>query len=485
MYKKLHLLFILFLSISSIAQNETITFENSLKTSGSFIKDAFQIVNQKNGNLSVFLIDAKKIYGYLFDDNFEISKKISSEDRSRKYKVLIGSSVSSNNDYRVYLTNNKHDKFASINFSFKNNTATLNEFELDSNQERFVQTVTHNNKFYLISVVKGTSLLGIYTFDENANYTKKGVDFSSDRLVDKKGKKTNLFNLITNSYGFNTSADVHKIDENNPNSIEVTSELTKLYVRENKVLLTFDQFKSFTQILSIDLNTLEKEIRQIKKPYIEIKLSQKKANSYINGDHIYMLASTNDKFTFTIHDFNSGKLIKQYSATVNDTISFKNTPIIQKGGMYNNYREMEKTKKFLRKITAGDVGISVYKFKDNYHISLGGKQEIKSGGMMMPMGGFGMPIASFGSATVFFNPTYFAYNSYTNTKSTHIKGLFDVNFDHIEGEMEENVFDKIKNYQTNSSASKKGEIVFKYKDYYILGNYLLETNQYRLRQFKN
>ena len=384
------------------------------------------------------------------------------------------------------MTNNRHDKFASINLSHKNNSSSFKEFEFEN--EKFVQSIAYNDRFYLITIIKDSSIFNINSFDDDANYIKNKIDLSNDRFIDKKNKKTSLYKLLTTSsgaYGINTSIDIKKVKEENPNSIDVTSEYNKLYVKENQLLFSFDINKLYTQIISIDLNTFEKEIKQFKKPFADVKVSKKKTNSYLNGDNIYMIASTKEKFTFTVNDYLSGNLIKEYAASINDTISFKNTPIIQKGGMYDGYREMEKTQKFLRKITAGDVGVSVYKFKDNYQISLGGKQEVRSGGMMMPMGGFGMPIASFGSAAVFFNPTYFAYNSYSNTKSIHIKGLFDVNFNHIEGEIEENVFDKIKDFQTNSNASETGEIVFKYKDYYYLGNYFSETKEYRLIKFQD
>jgi len=102
--------------------------------------------------------------------------------------------------------------------------------------------------------------------------------------------------------------------------------------------------------------------------------------------------------------------------------------------------------------------------------------------MMMPIG-MGIPIASFGSATVFFNPTYFAYNSYTSSKSTHIKGLFDTNFNHIKGELKQNVFDKINDSKIEKSTAQKGKTVFKYKDFYIVGDYLVWDKKYILRKF--
>ncbi|MFK5959623.1 MAG: hypothetical protein QM495_12245 [Lutibacter sp.] len=489
MYKKLSLIFALSFTLISFGQEEIKGFKNYLKTSFTGIKEVIPIVNEKNNDISLFIVDATKIYGYLLNEQFEIINQLSSETRSRKYKTLIGNSISEGNDYRVYLANTKRTKFASINFSYNKQNSNFKEFSLESKDEKFIQTATYNNKFYLFSVIKNTSIIKIYSFDDEANYVVTKVDFSKDRFINRENKKALLYHLLTFStgaYGLTKSVDIHKIDKNSPNSIEVTSNFRKLYLNDSKIIFSFDQNKNFTQVIVIDLISFKKEVKRFKKPFNEIQSVSKKTNTYISENNIYIISSTNEKFTFIIQDFNTGSLIKEYSATVNDSITFKNTPIIQKGGAYDAYRELEKTRKFLRKITTGKIGISTYKINNNYQITLGSKLDQATGGMMMPMGGIGtIPIASVGNVSVFFNPTYFAYNSYSNTKSTYIKCLFDLEFNHVKGEIKENAFDKIKYFKEKDHYFPKGKTVFKYKDYYILGNYFSGSKSYRLRKFED
>ena len=50
------------------------------------------------------------------------------------------------------------------------------------------------------------------------------------------------------------------------------------------------------------------------------------------------------------------------------------------------------------------------------------------------------------------------YNSYSSSKTTYINCLFDENFNHLDGKLEENVFDKIKKFEKRfklESATKK------------------------------
>lgn len=481
--KSIFLFTILLITQSIISQEELLDFKNSLNPkSRSEIKSVIPIVNDKSNDISLFLVHAKNIYGYLINDKFEVINKISSEDRSRKYKVILGNSISDSNDYRIYLTNKNHTKFATINFSYSNQKTDFKELDLNFEKELFVQTVTDNNKFYILTIDKKTSLFNIYSFDDEGNYKKNKLDFSKFNFKNYKNEEVSLYNLFFERSGFGKIFNLFKIDLDNPNSIENTAELNKMFVKNNEVLFSFDENKEFTQLIFIKLSDFDIGFRKFQKPLKSISSHRKKTNSFIGKENIYLISSTPDEFSFEIRNFNSETLLKKYDLSVNDSIYFKNTPIIQKGGMYKSYREMEKTRKFLRKITNGEIGISSYNYKGNYYIIIGGKEVIRQNApMMMPIGGL-VPVAVMGGISIFFNPTYTAFNSYTETKSTRIKGYFDKNYNHISGEMPKNAFDKIYDFK-EKKASKNGRTIFKYKDYFILGNSFFWQDNYKLRKF--
>lgn len=470
MVKKIFV-FVFISFISSISSQETlISFENSLKKSDSDIKDVIPIVDENTGEIAFFVADAKNVYGYKFNDKFELIEKITSEEKSRRYKVLIGNSISDDDSYRVFLTNKDQNKFSSIKFSFKENTTSYKEFKLNKS-EKFIQTVNYNNNFYLISGSKLTNGLYIHTFDNEGNPTRNKIDLSKLRFINSSGKREKLSELLIKS------ENIKKFEENTPNSIELTSEQRKMFVRGNSIFFSFDHHKMFTQVLKIDLNTFEASSFQFKKPALGKKA--KRTNSYLNGDYIFTVAATKEIFSFEILDFKTGEKIKEYSATKNDSITFKNTPIIQEGGIYDDYRELGKTKRFLRRIASGNTGISVRKTNDKYHVIIGGYIVQKmNGGMMMPFGG--IPLASFGSATVFFNPTQLAFNSFANNKATRIESLLDSDFNHIKGEIKDSAFDKMKLFSSNN---KKASTVFKYKKFYIKTDYRTFSKIFTFKEF--
>ena len=464
------ILITIFTSTSIVfSQEKILSFTNDLKTSSSNLKDVIPIVNEKTGEIAFFVADAKNVYGYKIGSDFKVKEKITSEEKRREYKIIIGSSVNDDGSYRIFLTNKNQNKFTSINFSFRDGKTTSKEISINKN-ETFLQTVTYNNKFYLISGTKIGNRLSIYTFDSEGNSTSNNIDLSGLRFINSKGKSINVLSLLVKS------EKIKKFEENTPNSIELTSEQRKMYIRNGSILFSFDHHKMFTQILKIDLNTFETSSFQFRKPKLGKKA--RRTNSFVNGDYIYTIAATKEKFAFEILDFKTGNLIKEYSATKNDSITFKNTAIIQEGGLYSGYRELGKTKRFLRRIATGNTGISARKVNGKFHLVIGGYiVQRMNGGMMMPFGG--IPIASFGSATVFFNPTQIAFNSLTSNKATRIESLFDENFNHIKGEIKKNAFNKMKSFKSKN----KGSAVFKYKDFFIKTDYHSFSKDFTFRKF--
>lgn len=469
MIKNLFALILISVNFNVHSQEGIISFKNNLKTSSSYLKDVIPVVNKETGDIAFFVADAKNLYGYKIDSNFKVIDSIISEEKSRKYKVLIGSSASKNNSYRVFLTNKKQNKFSSMQFSFKDGTTSLKEFSLGE-KEVFIQTVASKNQFYLISGSKFRNQLYIYSFDEDGNPKRHYVNTSNLRFIDSEGKNKNLLSFLVKDDA------LKKFEENTPNSVELTSAERKMYVRENSFLITLDHHKMFTQVLQVDINTYEADAFQFNKPSLGEK--SKRTNSYLNGENLFTIAVTKDAFSVEILDFKTGDLIKEYTANKNDSITFKNTAIIQEGGMYDAYRELGKTKRFLKRISKGNTGISARKVNNQYHLIIGGYIVQKSNaGMMMPFGG--MAIGSIGAVTVFFNPAQIAFNSFTNNKTTRIESLFDANFNHIKGEIKENAFDKMKDFKSNN----KGGTVFKYKEYYIKTAYNTFSKDFIFRKF--
>ena len=162
-------------------------------------------------------------------------------------------------------------------------------------------------------------------------------------------------------------------------------------------------------------------------------------------------------------------------------IDFKNTPIIQEGGSFANYRELEKSNKFLRKVYQGRIGISVLQRNNQYELTLGGIVENNTGGMMVPS--FGFPAFDGGGIIWCIDPTAFSFNSYISTRSTRIESLFDAQMNHVQGDISINAFDKMD--EDRSIPFERNQMVFKYKDFYVKGFYNPGNRSYTFKKYTN
>ncbi len=185
MNKNIHFIFASFLVLTTYAQEVILTHKIAQKKSNSFLNTIIPILNERNNNTSILFIDEKQVYGYLFNENFNIIKKQTSKKRGSNYERVLGQTTSENNVYKIFFSNNKFNKFSFINISFENSDSVYKEIELKLENEKYVTATTYNNKFYIITIVKDTSIFNIYSFENNNDgYIKTSIDFSTEKFID-------------------------------------------------------------------------------------------------------------------------------------------------------------------------------------------------------------------------------------------------------------------------------------------------------------
>lgn len=470
MKKQSIFLILFFLSITLFSQDRVLSFINDLKTSSSDIKDVIPVVDETRGNIAFFVADAKNVYGYKINSYFRVVDKMTSDEKRRKFKILIGYDIIDESNYSIFLTNKSNSQFLILTFSFDKKTVTSKEFEI-SDEEKFIQTSNYNNKFHLICTSKINDELYVYTFN-NGKKVKHTLSTKGIKFLDGLGEIKKVNQVFTQ--------EVKKFKENIPNTIEITSSEIKMFERDNGVIFSFNGNDNYTQLLFLDFSNYTAIGKAFKNPLPEVERNSKKSNSYINGDYLFTFSVSKPAFSFEINTLLDNSIVKSLTVKRDEEIPFKNTPIIQEGGAYSNYRELDKTKQFIRKIYSGNVGISVRKQNNLYHIVMGGYVAQRSGGMMMPMGFGAIPIASFGNVTVFFNPAQMAYNSFTNNKATRIESLFDQNLNHTTGDIPKNAFDKMEDFK---SKKNKGSTVFEYQSAFIKTDYNSFTKNFVFVKF--
>ncbi|OMP32491.1 hypothetical protein [Mangrovimonas sp. DI 80] len=460
---------ILFISLNTFCQETVLTFENE-KVSKRLTKESYTFSNTENNDLTILLIEDKNAFAYLFDVDFNQKSALETEGLKSKYNEVVGYTVDDLN-YNILYANDKKSKFAVLNMNFGVGSMDIIEFKIDYKNDIYLGTINYHNKLYLLTADNDLQLR-IWTY-HNLSFTKVKT-FTLDNAKDKSVLLAAKFRIGPFLLEADKFSGVAKIDQRIPNAIEETSKLSKLYQNNNKVYLTLENQKDKTYFYDINLENYEIDLKTFDYPEGTVG-PFKKFNSYIYEDKIYQIASSKNELKFSIKNL-TGELIKSFYIDKDHPIHFKNSPIILDGTdiPFVSKRELEETQKYLRKISSQNLGLTVLKNNGRYYATLGGFEVIQTSYGMTPM------YTSAGTI-VSFNPTYTAYNNYNTTKSTYFHSIFDLEFNHLKGEVEENIFDKIDALKKDKKYSTADYVFFHdntlYYGYFDLkeGNYNLVT----------
>lgn len=470
-----------YLNLSS--QNQILEFRNDLKTTSFKVNQTHTVIDEADKTISFFLQDAIDLYCYMFDENFNEIGKLNLPNLDSKFQVFLGSS-SNGSEKTIYLSNQNNSKFGFVKFSFENNTNTAKELDINLRKERFIQSVSLKNKFYFLTVTLKESIINVYEFDNDGNYKRHELDFSNKRILGNDNKLITLFKALSQSDGNTTNYIAKRAQFESPNSIESTSPSTKLYVINDKIILTLDKSQEFTQIIIIDTKDFNYEIKTLSKPFINFTGDFKMSNSFIYEDMLLTMVSCVDELAIGIQNIHSGEVINEYRFIKGEEFQFKNTDFTQEVEKKNVERNLGSSNSFLRRIVRTEVGLSVYKKNGIYQVSVGGIDEEASTAAIL-FGIASLPLSQFGvSSEWLINPLVGSFIAYTNTRSTYIVCLFDENFDHVQGEPEKNIFDKIAAFSRENRKELSAPTVFMIGDKTYFGYYEANIRMFRILEFK-
>jgi hypothetical protein len=476
--KNTFLFIVLLWTCTSIAQESAIRFNNlDIKARKKDIQN-YSLSDSKTKSLAIILARKQKVFGYLYNSNFEKIGQATGTHLEKKFTEAIGYSIDNNNIYTLVFSAISNKRFGYISFDLEKGESTTKEIKFKFDGEQYLETINFENRMIMMSaspknVLTLRTLTSDFTFKEIATFQLDSDD------------KTHQ--LLRRSNYFSSYKGITKIDNRVPNTIGRSSMENKFYHQGDKVYITFEDDDKRTILYIINLTTLELTTKIFEYPQGRIS-DFKKYNSFIYGENLFHIACSNDEMIFQIKDFDNA-LLKEYYVDQESEIGFKNSRLIQNyTTTKSKKRELETTKQFLRKITNGDIGVSIYKEDENYQVTLGSYTAYSSGGVVSSgfVHGTGSTISVGGGYTIVtpaYNPTFITFSGYDSSKSIYINGLFDADFNHIkETELEDNIFDRIQYYLEGLDWNIAKDI-FIHDDKTYLSSWNTKGQEYHLLQF--
>jgi hypothetical protein len=447
-------------------------------------KDIFQIVDKEHKEVDLFVVDDLELKAIRLDQNIQIIDSLTDQKPNRKkYEKMIGNNGSAIQP-SLFWTSSDYKKIAMQQFNFSSKITTIKEFELPLKEERFLQSFSTAKHFYLLTIIKNSNLLKLYAFDNDGKLEEKSIDVSSFHFFKSFDyKRTNLFEILKqNLLPFEAPFSMRRIESDTPISLSQSANKRKCYYSDKEIIITIDNNLNYTQLIIIDLENYTAKEKIIKNPSIPVngQYDAPNSNSFLVKDKLIQVKTSPDKFILTLKDLED-KLIKEYVVTKETEIDFKNTDIIQTAGESSN-RVLEKSSQFIRKVNNSNSGISSYNLGDKNIITIGSVSEEQQSAAMVMGGMFGAAGALLAAA--FSNPTMENFDEYERRKVVKIDCLFDINLNHIKGEVQPIAFDKIQTF-FDKKMNVSLKTIFRLNSFYYVGYYDNDNKNYVIRKFED
>ncbi|MFI2741897.1 hypothetical protein ACG2LH_04090 [Zhouia sp. PK063] len=483
-YLKITLLFFIGINVlfsqENIAELKIPNFPNRESVTQSLILES------ETNNFMLLLTNNENLMAFTFNTAGKVDQQyIFPNHNDQPYENFIGSIQKENGDYELYYTNSNQKKILSLilNIKEKKELFTKIDFKIPS-KEQFLTSINLKDQIVFLTATKRSNLLNIYYLKEN-NITKKTIDFSKETFFKGTNTKVDFYSMLLNSHN---KLDVDKIIPETPTSLEVTSKIAKIYPQGDHIIITCDQNKLYTQILTINLRSLAYSKKEIKKTEFGIENAKiHKTNTLLYGNTLISIATTYEKCKFSFIDILTNTLKKEMIFTKDDDhINFANSLIIQKNGFYNNNRVLEKPNQLLRKMNDGEIGISLFEVNDNKYIKIGALKEMKTGGGLGIGFGFNAFPVSIGSMPFGLTPYMGTFLNYTKTRASYFTSVFTNSFDYIENAEAtgfKNIFDKIEDFKESYSKEINAENLSKIGKSFLFGYFNKKENTFYIKKF--
>lgn len=425
-------------------------------------KQRIDFVNAENTSThDVFVFLASDSLSILkYNSALFLKQKVVTSRKFVENRSLIGYSFSEDGNPTLYWFSATEKNIILIKYYLENNTNRALKFQIPLEDKSLLTYYQKDNNFYLL--MKDNTKQGLTAFIfKNGIAEEKYLDFSPFVFRDRKTQQKSFNQILKEN-------PIEKMDSGEYNPLFKVTSKSKLYTLPNRLILTLDQSLRKTQLFDINLNNLEIKEKTFLQPIGQ--KNPKKSNSYYHENKLYQINVNPEQLLLDIKDYESESSLKTFSVSKKDTIQFKNSPLLLQIND-RKPRELKNTGKFLQELATTDVGISVFKNKQNLFLTLGGTgMQSKSISAIDMMPDF---------YSDFIPPSYYNVDTYY---SVFFESVWTKKLETTNQSQEPLAGDKIFAFIDSNKGIFPSNIL-KLSNYSILGYYDPNSKEYVLRKF--
>lgn len=449
-------------------------------------QDVVPSVDSKTQYVNLMLLDKKTLNAVTFSNTFDVVSS-SSVPRSKEagsvfddFNKIVGS-ISTNESTTLFMANGGGRKFGAIKFDWNSKQFThYTNPLLVTSKEEVLDSHVIDDRLALVTVEQGTSIVRVHLFEDGPKVKTLTYDFRSH--VFGAAKRELYYALITNRA--QEAISISPVYPEMMNSLASAADRRKIYFMGKKIYITIDDRDVYTnlhtRLITLDLETGEGNVELIKIP--TVNCSDFGSNSYLFQDLLFQVVACDKELAITAKKLSTYEIVREFRTTKDDTIAFKNTPIIQEGSRLdaNKRKAHENTKKFLNAIgeTKAGMGICV--------------NQLSSGRLEVILGSFKtlettlayLNTNPFAGPTFYYNSGLIVSTSFTisNNRSIYVKALLDSEtLQSVDGQAVRNTSERVADYKPKET--KLCRTVFWVNNQCYLGYYDKPEGVFRILRF--
>ncbi|TDO95412.1 hypothetical protein [Flavobacterium sp. 245] len=446
------LLFLLLLS-QSILFSQTILNSSVLNLNKP--SENGQLINAENiktHEVFVFASDNKTINILKYNKSLFLSNQFKDTLRAEQKRVMMGYSFGEDGNPTLYWGSDNHKNIRIIKYNLETKTSNALSFDFPANTGNIITSFQKNNTFYVLSKEKDQEHLLLFQF-KNDKCEIKMFNFTPFSFQNERGQAVSFSALVQYHY------PIEKMETDDFSALDKTEKKSKMYVLDERIILTFDYNTKHTQVFSLNMQTNEVMEKIFDTP--DTQTGPKTTNSFYLENKLYQISANSEQLLFSLKDFDSGKSIKNISVSKNDTISFKNSPMfLQVNG--EKPQKLKTTAKFLKQLSTVNATLSAFKNRQYTFVTFGG-------------------FASYQSLSVNYGD---GFNNVQNaSKMVFFDTAINSDFEFVkDSQIEPLAIDNL-NYFMSTSKNIAMISILKVTDFYILGYYDTVSKSYIMRKF--
>lgn len=429
---------LLFISISVNMSAQQLLAEQNTKLvyTDTYPLLSFPVIDHRRSDLYIITHDRSGLNGYAFSSGKGFSSEIVSNHPRDRFAHYMGSTVKDSVVW-LYLGDEFSRKIMVRTFDFNSGSYSDTVIKPYPANEAYVFSVEINDRNYIITVVKSSSVVGVYCLEGGKLISSNNIDFSE---VSFNGYS--LYDALNSPFADGLFYPSVGSFINPAMSFHDFNAINKLFFWNGQIFLTINNDNACTHLISINTADLSGLYTRIEVP--QAGFTDGRSNSFLHKGILYQVYVSKNGLNLSGYNLTNKQIIKEYKYSLSDgEIFFANNPLT--GYVISGDKKQLRMSDFLKRASRRIPGMVVRNDNENISIITGIKK--------------GRTVYAFGSL---FNPS---------------------TLEHAEGNLSPEIMTRINDFLKSGKIKALGITLFEFKGKPVLGYYDYKENKYSLFQF--